>query len=326
LVITPVLDITDEITKYSLQHRIKYVRLTKKTQFGKTVYYAQLVCEGNPYVKNKHKSTVIGNVGLDIGPSTIAAVGEKGALIQAFCPELDPKQKEIIKLQRQLDRQRRANNPDNFNPNGTCKKGVKWKYSEAMKSTKGKLAEISRKLAAYRKNSHNKLAHTVSKLGDKFLVEKNSYSGWQKSHWGKSVGHRAPSMFVTRLKKISNVEDVSTYETKLSQTCLCGVVKKKSLSDRKHICGCGIEMQRDLFSAYLARYVKDNKLNVDEAKKAYQGSCNILQAALSETENSQKNGVFTPTSIFGKPRRVLPENIFTNNSKAVDVVASRVKP
>jgi len=43
--------------------------------------------------------------------------------------------------------------------------------------------------------------------------------------------------------------------TALSQTCLCGNRKKKTLSQRVHRCECGVLEHRDLFSAYLGLHV-----------------------------------------------------------------------
>ncbi|NLC07462.1 MAG: hypothetical protein GX755_05820 [Syntrophomonadaceae bacterium] len=58
---------------------------------------------------------------------TVARISETEANLILFCPELESRQKEIKQLQRKLDRQRRANNPDNYNPDGTIKKGrLKW--------------------------------------------------------------------------------------------------------------------------------------------------------------------------------------------------------
>ena len=49
---------------------------------------------------------------------------------------------------------------------------------------------------------------------------------------------------------------VPTRSTKLSQTCQCGQQKKKPLAQRVHLCSmCGLQMQRDLYSAYLIRFV-----------------------------------------------------------------------
>ncbi|MBU1746245.1 MAG: hypothetical protein KKA73_01020, partial [Chloroflexi bacterium] len=75
-------------------------------------FYVQLVCEGHPYQKPQNQIGT-GTVGLDIGPSTIAVVSETEALLLRFCDELQNRQKEIRRLQRQIDRQRQANNPAN---------------------------------------------------------------------------------------------------------------------------------------------------------------------------------------------------------------------
>ena len=103
-------------------------------------------------------------MGIDIGPSTIAIVApeiEKVELRQ-FCGELKSYQKEIRRLQRKLDRQRRANNPDAFNPNGTAKSGKRqWQVSGREKETRRNLSELHRKQAAYRKSLHGNLANHV---------------------------------------------------------------------------------------------------------------------------------------------------------------------
>jgi hypothetical protein len=54
-------------------------------------------------------------VGVDLGPSTIALVPREGApRLEVLCAELAPDARAIRRLQRQMDRQRRANNPENY--------------------------------------------------------------------------------------------------------------------------------------------------------------------------------------------------------------------
>ena len=71
----------------------------------------------------------------------------------------------------------------------------------------------------------------------------------------------------------------------MSQTCLCGKIKKKKLSERQHICDCGINIQRDIFSAYLAKYVenKDNcdYLDIRNAKKYFKGAESHLKNVIT---------------------------------------------
>ena len=49
----------------------------------------------------------------------------------------------------------------------------------------------------------------------------------------------------------------STQKTALSQTHLSGNRIKKSLSERVHFDETGVVMHRDIFSAYLSRYIND---------------------------------------------------------------------
>lgn len=82
---------------HALACRTKYVRLVKRTVKGQTAWYAQLVQEGKPYQKQKN---LIGKavVGLDMGPSTIAIVGNRQAKLRAFCDEVQRYDKRIKPL------------------------------------------------------------------------------------------------------------------------------------------------------------------------------------------------------------------------------------
>ena len=68
-------------------------------------------------------------------------------------------------------------------------------------------------------------------------------------------------MFVSHLKSKAEraggqVVEIPTHSTKLSQTCQCGRVKKKTLKERVHRCECGVVAQRDLYSALLAKHIE----------------------------------------------------------------------
>jgi transposase len=274
---------------------------------GANRFYAQLVCQGVPFHKAKHLLGE-GTVGLDLGPSSIAVVGQGKALLAQFCAELEPHQVEIRRLQRQLDRQRRANNPDNFNADGTIKQGKKtWHQSRRQQQTAQKLAEVQRQQAAYRRSLHGQLVNRVLAMGNDIRLEKVSYRAFQKQ-FGGSVGFRGPGTFVTLLKQkaasaAARVTEFSTYHTRLSQTChQCGTVEKKALSQRWHRCECGVEAQRDLYSAFLAQHVEDNRLNADRAKLAWSGQDTVLRAALSDAQAQLANGRALPAS-FGLSRK-----------------------
>jgi len=279
----------DEVIAHGLACRVKFVRIVRRKLNGRNRFYTQLVCEGKPYRKTHHP---LGNgaVGLDIGPSTIAVVSKQDATLERFCDELKPQHKAIRKLQRKLDRQRRANNPANFNPDGTCKRGKRhWHDSQRYIETRRHLAELQRKRAAYRKSLHGRMINRIVAQGDIFKLEKLSYRAFQK-RFGKSVNFRGPGAFVNHLKsKAGNaggeIVEFATGSTRLSQVCLCGGLEKKPLSQRWHVCGCGVgPVQRDLFSAWLARFVEDERLDAGRAQAAWPGEDERLQAASSRIQ------------------------------------------
>jgi len=161
-------------------------------------------------------------------------------------------------LQRALDRSRRKNNPQNYTEKGVVKKGRKsWINSKSYKNLQSQLKEVHRKLSSHRKSLHGNLANRVLKMGNCIKIEKVSYKAWQKLY-GKSVSRQAPSAFISILTRKAQqlgggVDEINTYQTALSQHCICTEKKKKPLSQRTHICDkCGFIAPRDELSAYLA--------------------------------------------------------------------------
>ena len=315
------------VEAHALNCDVKYVRLVKRTIKGKPCWAVQLVLDGQPHQKEKNV-VADDTVGVDIGPSTAAAVGENEAILVQFCEEVIQPWQEIKIDQRTQDRSRRATNPDNYNPDGTVKKGSKkWYSSNRYKKQQIALAEKQRKLAATRKNLHGRLANRILTMGKFVKAEKLSYKSFQKNY-GRSVAVRAPGMFVTLLtRKAANaggsVELLNTRTTKLSQTCVCGTVKKKPLSERHHDCPtCGASAQRDLFSGFLAKHCSDNTLDISRAHLAWPAAKPLLQQAMSRLTQTA-NRRHSPAS-FGLARRrsCSPVKYGSAIIEAVDVVAT----
>jgi putative transposase len=137
----------------------------------------------------KRPSTIASGsvIGLDLGPSTLAAVGDDVAVLTPFCTELRNAAAEIRRESRHLDRQRRANNPLNFRSDGQIVKGKKlfWTSSAKQSATRSRIAELHRKQAQHRKTLHGELSNHLLTLGTAFRVEKLSVKAWQKL-WGRS--------------------------------------------------------------------------------------------------------------------------------------------
>ena len=49
---------------------------------------------------------------------------------------------------------------------------------------------------------------------------------------------------------------------------------------------CGISAQRDLYSAYLARFVRDNRLDISQAESAWPGADILLEQAISNLKET----------------------------------------
>jgi transposase len=217
------------------------------------------------FTKPKHEQHGTDIIGLDIGPSTLAVVPQEGnADLVTFCEELAPDTRKKRRLQRKLERQRRANNPDNYDEKGRVKKHgnthLRWTESKRYRATRRQHASTERRLAAHRKSLHGKLAHAIVAVGNTIDIEKTSFKGWQKQY-GRSIGLRAPGLFVAHLARIvaktgGTLVEVSAFKTNLSQYCHhCGRYVKKPRAQRWHTCECGLgPVQRDLYSAFLLAY------------------------------------------------------------------------
>lgn len=272
-------------------YKVKYVRIIQKEIRGKARYFAQLVCQGYPPVKKdkegKEKYPLgKGRVGGDIGTSTMAFVGDKQLSLFNLGEQIkriDNVQKKITRLQRSLDRSRRATNPQYFDEKGKIKKGKKtWVYSNRYLKNKRKLRELNRKLVIYRKFSHQYMANRIKMYGDEFYVEKMNIRGLQlraketkisektgkfqkKKRFGKSIANRAPSLFISILegKVKSNggsFEEVNTTTFKASQyNHKTGKCTKKPLNQRWHLFDDDEKVQRDLYSAFLLKNSNKNK-------------------------------------------------------------------
>lgn len=293
LSVSAVIKPNDIYAQMALENRIKYCRIVRKSIRGKYKFYIQLVLEGVPPLKvNKEigevkNSISNGNVGLDIGTQTIAICSNKDVKLLELAPEVNNVEKQKRILNRKLDRQRRANNPNKYNADGTIKKGNKdkWAKSNRYIKTQNELKELQRKQSVIRKQSHEKLANYILSLGNIVKVETMNYKGLQararettvnektgrynkKKRFGKPLANKAPSMFLTILdNKLKwhgeQLLKVDTWKVKASQyNHIDDEYVKKELSERWNYFN-NYKIQRDLYSAFLIMNVKGNLKEID---------------------------------------------------------------
>lgn len=273
----------------SFDHDISYCRIIRRWVRGQAKFYVQIVFKGfvPPKIDKrtgefKH-GTGQGRVGLDIGTQTLAvASGTKVALVELADRVNDINAKKRC-IERYMDRSRRAVNPSNYNPDGTPKKGaLRWVKSNRYKKAQLELREMRRKEAAVRRYQHHCLANEIIALGDEYVVESMSFKGLQrkakktevsektgrnkrKKRFGKSIGNKAPALFVELLEQKAHGKllRVATGSFKASQYDHIGdCYVKKKLGQRwahvgKH------RVQRDLYSAFLLMNADSSLMTAD---------------------------------------------------------------
>lgn len=288
----------DDYAKEALLDKVKYCRIIREKIKGNDVFYVQLVLEGIPPKKCDRETGELknpigfGSVGIDIGTSTVAVVGETDVKLCELASKVKSIEKEKRRIQRKMDRSRRATNPDNFNEDGTIKrqgsKKVFWMKSKKYLKLQGRLREIQRKQAAVRKYQHECLTNEILSIGDVFYVEEMNLSGLakrakkteksektgkfkKKKRFGKSIGNRAPAMLLTILdRKLhyygKELIKINTWKAKASQyDHYTGEYKKKPLSKRWNEIN-GVKVQRDLYSAYLIKNINEDLETFHEEK------------------------------------------------------------
>ena len=264
--------------------RVKFCRIVRRSIKGKKRWFVQIYLEGKPPVRHP-RAPITNCLGIDPGPQKIAYFAEKKveqdagadgqesakveyeAAIVAVAPNVDMKAAETRRLQRKMERSRRAMNPDNYNANGTVKKGAhQWKKSNRYLKTQAKYQELGRKQAATRKRDHGTLINQLLAKGGTIKVEKNNYRAFQRSHFSRSIQRSGIGEFFAHLKRSAasaslQVIELDPVRLKLSQyDPETDEYVKKPLGQRWHEWGhTGIEVQRDIMSAFLACYADNDK-------------------------------------------------------------------
>jgi len=350
------IDWDDPVVAYGLGHEVKYARLVRRRASSPRArgadregerFYVQLVLKGLPHHKPKHTAGT-DTIGLDLGPQSLAIVPRQAeAQLVPLCAELRPDARAMRRLQRRMERQRRAANPEHYDDKGRPKKRGKgaprWKESRSYQATRRRKAARERKLAAHRKSLHGRLAHQLVRTGNTIITEKLSYKGWQK-RYGKSVGRCAPGMLIDHLRRTvaktgGTLHEVPPRSTKLSQFCHgCGKTVKKPLWQRLHQCACGIgPVQRDLYSAFLAAFLDPTDPLPSCARYVvpWEGAEARLVAAYERAKERAKEGQVVPRSM-GIPRagarlpkslsEATQELLFLSNRGKVEAWKHRSEP
>ena len=279
-------------------YRPCYATLVPKKIRGRYRVFLHLCIEGKPMPKfdkygNPRHSYGKGQIGADIGTQTVAytaksSVGLKNLAERGKRSIKSSERMERIYL-RKMDRSKRATNPQNYNPDGTIKKGRKvWRYSKNYKKTKYLYANLCRKNAENRRLANNEDANYLRSLGDVFVTEPknakmlmkrakqttvNEKTGKinKKKRFGKSIRNRCPGYFQVKVQQLfestggAYIEVPNNYRASQYDHTTDDYIKK-SLSQRMFNLTDGTEVQRDWYSSFLLYCYDFATQNIDKEK------------------------------------------------------------
>ena len=286
----------DDYKKESIEGRIKYATLTREMFPTGWHYYVVLTIEGPA---PKKLTLGKGTMGGDHGPSTIAVESNEMLMLETLSPDCAKYNDEITRLQRKIDKSTRLSNPDNYNEDGTIKKGKKrWKYSKTCLKDKRRLKTLLRKKADYTRHEHNERANRIVSSCDTYVYEEMNFKALAKrsknterqdkptdirqkdgtikkvrkykrrKRFGKSILDRSPGYQVTAIEQKMKQYGgtflrTDTAKVKASQYNHADDTHvKPSLSERMKEVG-GHRVQRDLYSAFITRHAAKTLVNAD---------------------------------------------------------------
>ena len=245
----------------------------------------------------------VGDVGLDMGPSTIAAVGDHSISLKAHgvtdTKTIKDYNKEIIHYSRKLERSQRLNNPSNYNADGTIKKGkLTWIRTKNYYRILFRLKDAYRRKAAFVKQLHNKHVNQILKMGDEFYAEPMNWKALQKrskkteksdkeivvktktgqskkvnkykkkKRFGKSLNNHSPGLFEKILiQKLGYHHKTLNYVN--STTYKASQYNPETKEYMKAELGERVKkifdksIQRDLLSAFLVQKPMNDLMNID---------------------------------------------------------------
>jgi putative transposase len=191
-------------------------------------------------------------VGVDVGVRHLAVLstGEKVSNPRALGRSLT----RLRRYQRKLDRQRRAGNPDCYDPHGRAIKGKRpTNRSNRQRRTERRLTRLHARAANVRRDAIHKLTSRLAVEHATIVVERLNVAGMVRNHClaralqdASLAELRRQFTYKTQWRGGTLIEAPTFYPS--SKTCSgCGAAKAKlPLSERTYRCEhCGLSLDRD---------------------------------------------------------------------------------
>lgn len=234
-------------------------------QMGPTRHlYVQFTMRGKPPRRNV--SLGRGRVGVDLGPERVTVCS--GDRVEKFdLRGSDARSKRIVELQTRMDALDRKFNPENYNPDGTMKRGARNVHSEEYEELRRRLATLRRRAVAERRCRHGFILNRmVLPMGDSFVTEDDPVQEWVEKTdghgYGRGVVSSAPGEFVSRLERKAKAlgGSLSRVPCRIGATQFDftdGSFTKRDVSERRFRLSDGHLVDQDAIAAFNLRHVVD---------------------------------------------------------------------
>lgn len=277
---------------------------------GKVRIYIHITIEGLAMTKyrkdgTKRHQTGKGVIGCDIGPQSIAYTSDKEVGLKNLAERgesIKKRERKETQLVRKMERSRRMTNPENYNEDGTIRKGKKtWKKSNRYKKLQEKYRNICRIASENRHLAINEEVNHLRSLGNIFVTEHGNAKSMQKrakkterqenatiikksdgteqmvhkykrkKRHGKSIKNRCPGYFQAQAKaKFERtggiyIEVPANYRAS-QYDHTCNKYIKKKLSQRMFLLSDGTRVQRDWYSSFLLYCIGRNMQSISRYK------------------------------------------------------------
>jgi putative transposase len=237
-------------------------------------------------------------VGVDVGLARLATLSTGHVFTNAR--PLQRALHRLRRLQQQLDRQRRANNPGNYLPDGRVKPGASiWVKSRRMVRTEARLRCLHERVANLRREQAHQFTTYLTREFGLIGVETLNVRGMQANR--RLARHIADVGWGTVLAQLNYKSSWSDGSRLVaahrffpsSKTCsACGTVRAKlALSERVLGCDiCGLVIDRDLNAALNLAQIAQQHAQTEGNSKCY------VARTGRETQNARRGPVSPATN------------------------------
>jgi putative transposase len=240
-------------------------------------------------------------VGVDVGLVRLATLSTGDVFANAR--PLQAALRTLRRLQKQLDRQRRAGNPHNYLPDGQLTPGASaWIKSKRMLRTEARIRLLHERVANLRREQTHMFTTCLTREFGVIGVETLNVRGMQANRrLSRSIADIGWGMILTQLKYKTLWSDGSLLVAAdrffpSSKTCSgCGTVRAKlALSERVFTCeACGLLLDRDLNAALNLAQMAQQRAQAKGNERCY------VARTGRETQNARR-GQISPAT-YGRP-------------------------